>query len=1021
MKQKLLLPAFLILIILVTSFLLSGDASGQSCSNNNIGFNSNTATDILTVCAGSPGNTIDGGIPAGSPVYQWQVSSSSTGPFSNVSPDPGSVTSYTITSNYYGTSGTYFFRRVVSGSSGCDGNSDAVRFVVKFIPIVTNNGGNSSSCAPTGFITLYGSGGVTPYTYSLDGITYQSGNTFNSLAAGTYTGYVKDAFGCIGTKPGITITAAAPIVVTASARKSSACTNDGSIDLFRTGGVGPYTYSIDDVTYQSSNTISNLAPGTYTGWVKDSKGCKSSLGGIVVGTYTAVSVTSATTSNTAPCGPATGSLRIFASGGVPAYTYSLDDITYQSSSTFTGLAAGTYTGWAKDMKGCKASLGAITVGTDPAPTITVTANPHGTGSSANNGTIQLYNSGGGTSPFTYSLDDITYQSSTLFTGLAGGTYTGWVKDSKGCKGSVAGIVVTQSPVLTITESHTATGTCTNSGTIQLHGAGGAPGYTFSIDDITYQASMSFSALAAGSYTGWVKDQNGCKASVGISISAVPILPTSSVTNASNCMSTNGVIQLFRTGGTAPYTYSLGGVTYQSSNSFTGLTPGTYTGYVKDSKGCIGSLASIIVGPPIATISLTSGSNAQVVCSNSAISSITYTVGGTGTGAGVTGLPTGVTGSFSAGLFTISGTPTVAGTFNYTVTTTGGACLQANATGTITVNGAPAATFTKTMASSCGSGNDGTITVTASGGTAPYTYSWTGPGGYTASTAAITALATGDYTIVVTDAASCSKTIPAITIWQAQTPALTNNGANTASCSNTGNITLYGNSGVPPYTYSIDGVNYQSGNSFTSLGAGTYTGYIKDHAGCVGTRPNIVVNSLAPISVTAYARTASSCAATDGSIQLFRTGGAGPYTYSLDGVTYQSGNLFTGLGQGTYTGYVKDASGCVGTLTNIVVGPGCARPATARGNSGKAEILPVDIKMTVRAYPNPSSSSFKLVLSGGSHEKVRILVTDYLGRSVYQDEGTASQVFNFGDNFKPGIYNVQVTQGTEKRIVKLIRE
>ncbi len=78
-----------------------------------------------------------------------------------------------------------------------------------------------------------------------------------------------------------------------------------------------------------------------------------------------------------------------------------------------------------------------------------------------------------------------------------------------------------------------------------------------------------------------------------------------------------------------------------------------------------------------------GTDAQIICINTPISSITYDVAGGGTGAGVTGLPAGVTGAFNAGVFTISGTPTAAGVFNYSVTTTG-ACTPATATGSISV-------------------------------------------------------------------------------------------------------------------------------------------------------------------------------------------------------------------------------------------------------------------------------------------------------------------------------------------------
>ncbi|TDD94458.1 beta strand repeat-containing protein, partial [Flavobacterium cellulosilyticum] len=102
--------------------------------------------------------------------------------------------------------------------------------------------------------------------------------------------------------------------------------------------------------------------------------------------------------------------------------------------------------------------------------------------------------------------------------------------------------------------------------------------------------------------------------------------------------------------------------------------------------------------PNAAISLTSaaGTNNQTRCINIAIANITYAVSGGGTGAGVSGLPLGVTGTFSGSTFTISGTPSVAGIFNYTVTTTGN-CSQTTATGTITVNPNAAITLTSAPA------------------------------------------------------------------------------------------------------------------------------------------------------------------------------------------------------------------------------------------------------------------------------------------------------------------------------------
>ena len=97
-----------------------------------------------------------------------------------------------------------------------------------------------------------------------------------------------------------------------------------------------------------------------------------------------------------------------------------------------------------------------------------------------------------------------------------------------------------------------------------------------------------------------------------------------------------------------------------------------------------SLTGTITVNPDAAISLSAGSNNQTVCISTAIATIGYTISGGGTGATITGLPAGLTGTYSGGIFTITGSPTVTGTFNYSVTTTG-TCLQKVATGSITVN------------------------------------------------------------------------------------------------------------------------------------------------------------------------------------------------------------------------------------------------------------------------------------------------------------------------------------------------
>jgi hypothetical protein len=145
-------------------------------------------------------------------------------------------------------------------------------------------------------------------------------------------------------------------------------------------------------------------------------------------------------------------------------------------------------------------------------------------------------------------------------------------------------------------------------------------------------------------------------------------------------------------------------TFNYTVSTTGMTP------------CAAATATgTITVNPGPTIALTSaaGSNNQTRCISTALSpNITYSVGGSATGAIVSGLPTGVSGSFSGGTFTISGTPNVSGTFNYTVTTSGGSCGTVSANGTITVSPAPSAAAAGTDINTANCATSATLAATA---------------------------------------------------------------------------------------------------------------------------------------------------------------------------------------------------------------------------------------------------------------------------------------------------------------------
>jgi hypothetical protein len=136
-------------------------------------------------------------------------------------------------------------------------------------------------------------------------------------------------------------------------------------------------------------------------------------------------------------------------------------------------------------------------------------------------------------------------------------------------------------------------------------ASGSSGFTFSMNNGAFQAAGVFNNLAAGNYTVIARNKEGCSSTVSFGLvnptvqcSGVNITLAITATDNIPCEADTASITVAATGGTAPYTYSLNGGTYQSSNKFQGLTAGSYSVIVKDAGGCMGSGSITVNNKPI---------------------------------------------------------------------------------------------------------------------------------------------------------------------------------------------------------------------------------------------------------------------------------------------------------------------------------------------------------------------------------------------------------------------------------------
>jgi hypothetical protein len=189
-------------------------------------------------------------------------------------------------------------------------------------------------------------------TYSINGTSYQSSTTFSGLSAGTYSVTAKNSDGCISAPTSAVINSqpATPAAPTVSITQPNCTTATGTIVITAPTGAG-MTYSINGTSYQSSTTFSGLSAGTYSVTAKNSAGCVSSPTNAVVNAQPATP-SAPTVSVTQPsCSTPTGSITITAPIAT-GMTYSINWSTYQTGTTFSGLAVGSYSVTARNSAGC---------------------------------------------------------------------------------------------------------------------------------------------------------------------------------------------------------------------------------------------------------------------------------------------------------------------------------------------------------------------------------------------------------------------------------------------------------------------------------------------------------------------------------------------------------------------------------------------------------------------------------------------------------------------------------------------
>src|SRR6056300_1709149 len=454
--------------------------------------------------------------------------------------------------------------------------------------------------------------GATSYSWSPStGLSATTGGTVTAspTTTTTYTVTGTDANGCVNTASS-TITDGGSMTAGAIAGNTTICSGGDPASFTScssaSGGTGSYTYEWESSTnsgstwsaISSSNSTTYDVPSGLTQTTqyrrKVSDGSNTAYSNTLTVTVNANPNSSGVSVTNVSCNGGTdGSADITVTGGTSPYTYAWSGPSSYSSTSedINTLSAGTYSVTVTDANSCTSSNTNVVVTEPTALTLSngsqtnVDCNGNSTGS-------VTVSAAGGTSPYEYKIGTGSYGTSATFSSLSAGSYTVTAKDANGCTQTLS-VTITEPAAISVSSISSTNVTCNGAsdGTITITATGGGT-LKYSIDNgSTYQSSNVFSALAPGSYTVVVSDNNNCNAtytpSQSVTITQPGILTLGSMvpTDPSCLSASDGKIVLNVTGGNT-ISYSIdSGATFQSSNTFTGLSIGIYKAVIKDNLGC----------------------------------------------------------------------------------------------------------------------------------------------------------------------------------------------------------------------------------------------------------------------------------------------------------------------------------------------------------------------------------------------------------------------------------------------------
>ncbi len=524
------------------------------------------------------------------------------------------------------------------------------------ISVTSDFNGENTSCEEEsdGRVKVFSSGGTSPYTYLWSDAGGTTIDSLSGVPAGIYTVTITDNNSCTTTA---SIEVEDPVLLVAEAGlDQSTCSNfDVRFGATGTGGVLNYTYLWSTGATTDSITINSAVDSTFYVTITDANNC-TSIDSVAVTiipcteicdngidddfdglidcddpdcfSFAIAFVSSDYNGEDISCmGASDGEATVRPTGGKSPYSYLWSDPLGQTDTTATGLDEGNYTVTVTDDNGC--SVTANVTLQDPADLSLSVMDYSATVSciGSTDGFIDVSVLGGTTltgTDYIYAWSVGGFTTQDISPPLGAGTYTVTVTDVNNCQATTSvtigePIAVDAGATIASAFGSSSEGLSCSGGTdglIVASATGGDGSYDYSWSNGSTNDSLI--NVGAGTYTVTITDGSTCSSTASVTLTDPPLLSLSSTaTAASGCSVPDGTITITSSGSTGDLEYSIDNTNWLPSNTFTNISSGTYSVYVRNTdQTCFAGPETVVIDEPVGpTIFSAAAINPQAIGSS----------------------------------------------------------------------------------------------------------------------------------------------------------------------------------------------------------------------------------------------------------------------------------------------------------------------------------------------------------------------------------------------------------------------